>query len=66
MKTCVLFNTIHLGQENRAKIKVKRQNLTSQILAACLPLKADVFAVSIEKYRQSDKSIMMLASGANL
>jgi hypothetical protein len=57
MKTCVLFNTIHHGQENRAKIKPKRQNLTSQILPVCLPLKAGVFAVSVEKYRQSDKSI---------
>jgi hypothetical protein len=44
MKTCVVFNIIV------KKIKLKRPNLTSQILPECLPLKADVFAVSIEKY----------------
>jgi hypothetical protein len=33
------------------KIKLKHQNLTSQILPVCLPLKADVLAVSVEKYR---------------
>jgi hypothetical protein len=54
MKTCVLFNTINHRQENKAKIKLKHQNLTSQILPVCLPLKADVFAVSIEKYRLLD------------
>jgi hypothetical protein len=48
MKTCVLFNTINHRQENKAKIK--HQNLTSKILPV-LPLKADLFAVSIEKYR---------------
>jgi hypothetical protein len=40
MKTCVVFNQYH-RQEN------KHRNLTSQIP----PLNADVFAVSIEKYR---------------
>jgi hypothetical protein len=44
MKTCVVFNIVK-------KIKLKHPNLTSQILPECLPLKADVFAVSIEKYR---------------
>jgi hypothetical protein len=53
MKTYVLFNTINHRQENKAKIKLKHLNLTSQMLSVCLPLKADVrvFAVSIEKYR---------------
>jgi hypothetical protein len=32
MKTCVLFNIINHRQENEAKIKLKHQNLTSQIL----------------------------------
>jgi hypothetical protein len=43
MKTCVVFNIFV------KKIKLKHPNLTSQILS--VPLKADVFAVSIEKYR---------------
>jgi endonuclease V-like protein UPF0215 family len=42
MKTCVLFNIINHRQDHR--------NVTSQILPVCLPLKADVLAVSIEKY----------------
>jgi hypothetical protein len=46
-----LFNTTNHRHENKAKIKLKHQNLTSQILPVCLPLKTDVFAVSIEKYR---------------
>jgi hypothetical protein len=51
MKTCVLFNTTNHRQENKAKIKLTHQNLTSQILPVCLPLKEGVFAVSIAKYR---------------
>jgi hypothetical protein len=51
MKTCVLFNTTNHRQEQKAKIKLTHQNLTSQILPVCLTLKAGVFAVSIEKYR---------------
>jgi hypothetical protein len=51
MKTCALFNTTNHRQENKAKIKLKHQNLTSQILPVCLLLKAEIFAVSIEKYR---------------
>jgi hypothetical protein len=44
---CVVFNMIV------KKIELKHPNLTSQILSECtyLPLKADVFAVSIEIYR---------------
>jgi hypothetical protein len=47
MKTCVLFNTANHRQENKAKIKLAHENLTSQIYL----YKANVFAVSIEKYR---------------
>jgi hypothetical protein len=49
MKTCVLFNTTNHRQENKTKIpktlKLIHQNLTSQILPVCLPLKTG------EKYR---------------
>jgi hypothetical protein len=51
METCVLFNTTNHRQENNGKIKLKHQNLTSQILPVRVSLKADVFAVSIKKYR---------------
>jgi hypothetical protein len=52
MKSCVLFNKTNHHQENKAKIKLTHQNLTSQILPVCLPLKADVFAVGkIKPYR---------------
>jgi hypothetical protein len=39
---------INHRQENKAKIKLKHQNLTSQFLPVCLPLKGHVFAISIE------------------
>jgi hypothetical protein len=47
MKTCVLFNIINHRQEN----KTETLKPSSQILPVCLHLKADVLAVSIEKYR---------------
>jgi hypothetical protein len=61
MKTCVLFNSINYHPENKVQIKLKHQNLTSQILPVCLPVKADVFAVSIVKYRL----LLPLSSGLN-
>jgi hypothetical protein len=39
MKTCILFNTTNHRQENKAKIKLTHQNLTSQISSVSLPLK---------------------------
>jgi hypothetical protein len=49
MKTYVVFNII-VQIVKKIKLKHKHPNLTSQISPE-LPLKADVFAVSIEKYR---------------
>jgi hypothetical protein len=44
METCVLFNTTNHRQENKAKIKLTHQNLTSQILPVSLPLYSTDFS----------------------
>jgi hypothetical protein len=44
---CVLFNRINHCKEN----KTLKHNLTNFALPVCLPLKADVLAIFIEKHR---------------